>query len=233
MSLRFSNIILSLVLLTSGCASLSQTATRQAAQQPTPANKIDKIERQVSEPYTGTLDIFEDPKRDENLQINRVMDALKINQGKSVADIGAGSGWFTLRAARRVGASGAVYAVEINQDYINHINNRAKAENLPVIKTVLGAEDNPRLPAKAIDAALMLKTYHEIAEPVRVLRNLRGSLKAGGRLGVIDRNGNGGDHGIDRDVVVREAAQAGFKLVEEYDFVKPDGMDYFLVFESK
>lgn len=230
MSRRLSHIVLAFALTASGCASLSQTATRQARPQPTPA---DKIERQVSEPYTGTLDIFEDPKRDENLQINRVMDALKINQGKSVADIGAGSGWFTVRAARRVGASGAVYAVEINQDYINHINNRAKAENLPVIKTVLGAEDNPRLPAKAIDAALMLKTYHEIAEPVRVLRNLRGSLKAGGRLGVIDRNGNGGDHGIDRDVVVREAAQAGFKLVEEYDFVKPDGMDYFLVFESK
>src|SRR5437867_3954375 len=73
-----------------------------------------RIKRPTSKPYTGDLSIFEDPRRDENLQINRVMDLLKIKEGSSVADIGAGSGWFTVRAARRVGAKGAVYAVEIN-----------------------------------------------------------------------------------------------------------------------
>src|SRR5215469_3359003 len=69
-------------------------------------------QRKTSEPYTGDLSIFESPGRDERLQINRVMDILGIVPGKSVADIGAGSGWFSVRAARRVGAAGVVYAVD-------------------------------------------------------------------------------------------------------------------------
>ena len=71
-------------------------------------------QRKTSTPYTGDLSIFESPGRDDRLQINRVMDMLGIDPGKTVADIGAGSGWFTVRAARRVTASGTVYAVDIN-----------------------------------------------------------------------------------------------------------------------
>lgn len=197
---------------------------------PQPADQIDRL---TSEPYTGSLSIFEDPKRDEKLQINRVMDILRIKEGSHVADIGAGSGWFTVRAARRVGERGAVFAVEINDEYVKHIAERAAKEQLPNIRTVLGKEDDPLLPAGQLDAILLLKTYHEIAEPIRLLRNARQSLREGALLGIIDRNGEGDDHGLDRDKVVREAGRAGFTLVEEHDFVKPDGMDYFLVFRAK
>ena len=193
----------------------------------------DNINRLTSEPYVGDLSIFEDPKRDENLQINRVMDILGIKSGLNVADIGAGSGWFSVRAARRVGAKGTVYADEINQDYLNYINERAKKENLANIKTVLGKEDDPNLPANSLDAVLILKTYHEIQQPVRLLKNLQKSLHSNARIGIIDRNGKGDDHGLNRDVVIQEAGQAGFKLIESYDFVKPDGMDYFLVFQTE
>ena len=79
---------------------------------------------------------------------------------------------------------------------------------------------------------LLLKTYHEVAEPIALLRNLRSSLTAGAKVGVIDRNGDGENHGISRDVVIREAKDAGYRLVEKYDFVK-DGMDYFLVFSPQ
>jgi hypothetical protein len=95
---------------------------------------------------------------------------------------------------------------------------------------VLSAPDDPKLPTAAVDAVLMLKTYHEIAQPVTLLRNLRSSLRAGAKIGVIDRNGNGEDHGVNSDVVIREMGEAGFKLLARYDFVKPDKMDYFLVF---
>lgn len=193
----------------------------------------DNISRPRSDPYTGDLSIFEDPKRDENLQINRVMDILKITAGKSVADIGAGSGWFSVRAAKRVGASGKVYAVEINQEYIKHIDERARRENFGNIQTVLGTEDNPKLPDDAVDAVLILKTYHEIGEPVKVLKYLKKSLRKDALIGIIDRNGSGGDHGIKKEVVVKELDRAGFKLVNDYDFVKPDGMDYFLVFQAE
>ena len=200
---------------------------------PTVLSSVDNINRPTSEPYRGDLSIFEDPKRDENLQINRVMDILGIKQGSNVADIGAGSGWFSVRAARRVGAKGIIYADEINQDYLNYIGDRAKKENLANIKTVLGKEDDPNLPEKSVDAVLILKTYHEIQQPIRLLKNLQKSLHPNARLGIIDRNGKGDDHGLDREVVVKEAAQAGFKLVESFDFVKPDGMDYFLIFQAK
>ena len=94
-------------------------------------------QRKTSEPYTGDLSIFDSPGRDERLQINRVMDILGITAGKSVADIGAGSGWFTVRAARRVGAGGMVYAVDINPEAIRYIGARAKKEQLQNVKTIL------------------------------------------------------------------------------------------------
>src|SRR5437879_3481261 len=87
---------------------LSTPSSTPTPQQPTP-DSSDAINRPTSRPYTGSLSTFEDPKRDQNLQVNRVMDVLGIREGSSVADIGAGSGWFTVRAARRVGDRGVVY----------------------------------------------------------------------------------------------------------------------------
>ena len=193
----------------------------------------DTLDRPTSKPYTGDLAIFEDKERERNLQIQRVMDVLGLKEGSNVADIGAGSGWFTVRAARRVGTSGRVYAVDINRDYLKYIEARAYREKLSNVRTVLGKEDDPLLPQQSVDAVLILKTYHEIAQPIRVLKRLRQSMRSGARLGIIDRNGTGDDHGLNRDTVVSEARRAGFELVEEYDFVKPDGMDYFLVFQTK
>lgn len=190
-------------------------------------------QRKTSTPYAGDLSIFDAPGRDERLQINRVMDMLGIAPGKNVADIGAGSGWFTVRAARRVTGSGTVYAVDINPEAIQYIDQRAKKEQLQNIKTILNKPDDAQLPADSIDAVLLLKTYHEIAHPVALLRNLRSSLKPEVRIGIIDRDGNGANHGVSKDVVVREAAQAGYKLRDSEDFVKADGMDYFLIFTRK
>ena len=207
----------------------SQTLFLVSAQSSAQAPATAPEHRKTSEPYTGDLSIFDSPGRDERLQINRVMDVLGITAGKTLADIGAGSGWFTVRAARRVGEAGTVYAVDINQDAIHYIDNRAQKEKLHNVKTILGKPDNPLLPATAVDAVLLLKTYHEIAEPVTLLRNLRPSLRPGAKVGVIDRNGNGEDHGVGREVVLREAAEAGYRLLQQYDFVKGDKMDYFLV----
>src|SRR5256885_3026052 len=184
----------------------TQAATTQQARQ-----------RKTSTPYTGDLSVFEDPERDKKLQAQRVMDILGIHPGSNVADIGAGSGWFTVRAAKRVGENGTVYAVDINPEAIKYIDERARKEAIHNVHTILGAEDDPKLPANSIDSVLMLKTYHEIAEPVRLLENLRKSLHSGARIGIIDRNGNGEDHGIQQDVVEREAAQAGYRLIEKYD----------------
>lgn len=221
-----------------GCSAVSQQTQRAPTAQPAPPPAAapqavkDTIDRPTSDPYNGELSIFEYADRDRKLQIERVMDLLGIKAGTAVADIGAGSGWFTARAARRVGPEGTVYAVEINPQYVKHIEARAAKEKLSNVRAVLGKEDDPQLAPQSVDAVLILKTYHEIEQPIRVLTSLRRSMRTGARLGIIDRNGKGDDHGVDRTAVVREAEQAGFALVEEHDFVKPDGMDYFLVFQA-
>jgi len=189
--------------------------------------------RKTSEPYTGDLSIFDSPGRDERLQINRVMDILAMGPGKTVADIGAGSGWFTVRAAKRVGEAGLVYAVDINPQAVRYIDDRAHKEKLHNVKTILSRADDPALPAAAIDSVLLLKTYHEVENPVILLQKLRASLRPGAKVGIIDRNGNGENHGVSREVVLREASQAGYDLLEQYDFVKGDKMDYFLVMIPK
>ena len=158
------------------------------------------------------------------------MDILKISENTSVADIGAGSGWFSTRAAKRT-VTGTVFAVEINREYIEYIKKRAKKENLPNIKTILGMPSDPQLAANSVDSVMILKTYHEIAEPIALMKNVKKSLKNGGLVGIIDRNGSGDNHGLDMEKVVGEMKLAGFVLKDSYDFVKPDGMDYFLVFE--
>ncbi len=189
--------------------------------------------RATSTPYTGDLSIFDSPGRDQRLHIDRVMDILGIAAGKSVADIGAGSGWFTIRAARRVGPSGTVYAVDINPEAIRYLDHRTKQESVTNVKTILSKPDDPMLPKETLDAVLLLKTYHEVADPVALLEHVRPALRPGARLGIIDRNGNGTNHGVSRDVVVSEAAKAGFRLVQTYDFVKDDQMDYFLLFTAR
>lgn len=189
--------------------------------------------RKTSTPYTGDLSVFDSPGREDRLQINRVMDILKIAPGSFVADVGAGSGWFTVRASRRVGAQGKVFADDINPEAITYIQKRAAKEGLANVQTILGKTDDPLLPAGKVNAVLLLKTYHEVSEPVELLKHLRESLAPNARIGIIDRNGNGEDHGVAEKIVVDEAQQAGYKLVDRYDFVKADKMDYFLVFETK
>ena len=141
--------------VSNAAASPSPTTTFENAQE-----QSDAINRPTSKPYAGELSIFEDPKRDEKLQPDRIMDILGIKQGSNFADIGAGSGWFTVRAARRVGNTGIVYAVDINSGYLKYIDDRAKREILPNIRTILGKEDDPLLPAKGIDAVPRLRRVH-------------------------------------------------------------------------
>jgi predicted methyltransferase len=190
-------------------------------------------QRPTSTPYAGDLSIFEYPDRDKKLHVDRVMDLLELAPGKSVADVGAGSGWFTVRAAARVGSSGTVYAEDINPQAIEYITKRAADQKLDNVKPILGSVDDTNLPAASVDAVLILKTYHEFAHPIPLLAKLKLALKPGAKVGIIDRNGDGTNHGIMPEVVDREMSRVGFKQVGKYDFTKDDGQDYFLIFSVK
>jgi SAM-dependent methyltransferase len=225
---RHKSTIALVLLLWLAVAPCNAPAQASAAAQPAA-----QAERPTSTPYAGDLSIFEYPDRDKKLHVDRVMDLLGIEPGKSVADIGAGSGWFTVRAAARVGSTGTVFAEDINPKAIDYITERAKKEKLQNIRSVLGAVDDTKLPPNSVDAVLILKTYHEFAHPVPLMQKLKISLRPGAKIGIIDRNGDGTDHGIMPSVVEREMARAGFKRVGKYDFTKSDGQDYFLIFVAK
>ena len=168
------------------------------------------------------------------MQTPRVLDAMHITPGKAVADIGAGSGWFTVRAARRVGPTGTVFAEDINPAAIKYIDDRARKEGLANIRTLQGTPDDDKLQPATVDAVMLLKVYHEIARPVPFMQHLRLALKPGARVGIIDRNGDGSgtDHGLPEATLLKEMDEAGYKRVARYDFTKNDGQDYFLIFQK-
>ena len=175
---------------------------------------------------------LEGPDREEWQQPERVMDALGIADGARVADLGAGGGWFTIRLARRVGPNGVVYAEDVQQPMVDAIGRRVLREGLHNVRTILGTFTDPRLERGTVTAALMVDLYPQISDPVALLRNVRTSLTANGRLGIIDFKPGGFGPGPDDnrmapETIVRDAAQAGLRLVSHETFLR---YQYLLVF---
>jgi ubiquinone/menaquinone biosynthesis C-methylase UbiE len=179
------------------------------------------------------LGLLDAPDRDLWQRPDQVMDAMAIADGSRVADIGAGSGWFTIRLARRVGPQGTVYAEDVQQEMINAISRRVMREGFTNVRPVLGLKNDPRLPARSLDAALMVDAYHEVEDRVTMLANLAKALKPQGRLGIIDFRLDGTGPGpapeerVSPDVVVKDAEKAGLKLIRQEPFLQ---YQYFLIF---
>lgn len=171
------------------------------------------------------LGLLEGPDRDAWQKPDQVMDALLIADGSAVADLGAGGGWFTVRLARRVGPNGLVYAVDVQKQMIEAIERRLNREVLRNVKPVLGKPSDPLLPPGQLDAVLMVETYHELEDPVTLLRNVARSLKPQGRLGIVDFRKDGGGPGppleerVDPEHVLRDASAAGLHLVRRETFL--------------
>jgi len=146
------------------------------------------------------------------------MDALKIAEGSLVADLGAGGGWFTVRLARRVGPTGIVYAEDIQPLMLEAIKRRVQRENLANVRTVLGTPRDSRLP-KGLDAVLIVGAYHEMEDPVTLLKNAADSLKPQGRIGVVDFSAGAGgpgpepDQRVDAETVIRGATAASLEVI--------------------
>lgn len=180
------------------------------------------------------LGLLEAPDRDVWQKPDQIMDSLRIAEGSTVADLGAGSGWFTMHLARRVGPNGIVYAEDIQVPMVDFIGVRARRENLKWVRPILGTATDPRLPP-GIDAILIVDTYHEVEDPVTFLRNAARSLKPQGLLGVVDfLPGEGGpgpapDERPDPEAVIRAAEKAGLQLNKREDFPP---FVYLLVFEN-
>lgn len=173
---------------------------------------------------------FDDPKRDELQKPHEVIQALGLAPDAVVADIGSGTGYFSVRLAHFV-PKGRVYGVDIEPDMVKYLADRAKREGLTNVTSVAGKPDDPRLPAK-VDLILMVDVFHHIANRDQYFRKLRASLKPGGRIAIIDFNekspmGPPPAERIAPSRVKAELSQAGYTLVTEHTFL-PD--QYLLVF---
>jgi len=179
------------------------------------------------------LGLLEAPDRDQWQRPDQIMDALGIAEASVVADLGAGSGWFTVRLARRVGPNGLVYAQDVQPEMLAAISRRVQREGMRNVRPVLGRGSDPRLPARTLDAIVMVEVAHQIEDRVALFRELRNALKPQGRLGVIDYRLNGGGPGPDMDergdpdVIVKEAEQGGLEWKRSESFLP---YQYFMVF---
>lgn len=129
---------------------------------------------------------LERPEREDEEAPSKALDALELKPGMVVADIGAGSGYYSSRIAKRVGPTGRVYATDIQQGMIDILDRRITAEGLTNVTTVLGGMDDPRLPPASIDLAIMVDVYHELQQPQLFLQRLKGTFKPNGRLVLLE-----------------------------------------------
>lgn len=177
--------------------------------------------------------VFDDPARDAWQKPDQVVGALALAPGMAVADLGAGTGYFSRRLSAAVGPTGTVFAVDTEPQMVVHLRARAERERTPNVVPVLASADRPRLPARGIDLVLVVDTYHHIDDRVAYFRALRAALRPGGRIAVVDWHkrelpvGPPLDHKLARQQVVDEMREAGFALATEHDVLP---YQYFLVF---
>jgi len=165
--------------------------------------------------------VFDDPGRDAWQRPGQLVSALALRPGQHVADLGAGTGYFSRYLSRAVGPTGAVLAVDPEPNLVAYLRDRAEREGTANVVPVLASRDNPRLPPGSVDVVLVVDTYHHIDARVAYFGALRGALRPGGRVAVVDWQkrplpvGPEMDHKLAREQVVEEMGRAGYALVEE------------------
>jgi predicted methyltransferase len=139
------------------------------------------------------LGLLEEPDRAAWQKPDQIMDALAVADGSTVADIGTGAGWFTVRLAQRVGPKGLVYAEDVQREMLEATRRRVLREGLRNVQVRLGAGSDPHLPANAVDAVLVVDVYPEVDDRVTLLKNLKAAIKPNGRIGIVNyKPGQGG-----------------------------------------
>jgi arsenite methyltransferase len=183
--------------------------------------------------YIAMLD---DPAREAYQKPHEVITALNLKPGEVVADIGAGSGYFTFRLAHHVGDAGRVYAVDVSPDMIVHLNRRIRDLQVKNVVSILSAPDDPLLADASIDRFFICDTWHHIADHARYLAQMKKMLKPGGQVVMIEFKkaetpvGPPMEMRIDRADLLKEMEANGFKLAAEHTFLP---YQYFLVFTVK
>jgi len=192
-----------------------------------PASAFPEPDRPVAEiisPIWAT-----EKERDAVQEAEQIIAGLGLKPGMSVADLGAGSGYHTVRLARALGPEGRVFAQDVTPNYLADLAKRVRKEGLQNVTLVRGEPHDPRLPAASVDAAILVHMYHEIAQPFAFLYNLVPALRPGARVGIVDLDRPIGEHGTRPDLLHCELAAVGY---EEMSFTKLTGdIGYLAVFK--
>jgi ubiquinone/menaquinone biosynthesis C-methylase UbiE len=206
----------------------STLLTSVAAQAPQDAHEMHRLHSDPTE-YIKALD---DPARDAYQKPHEVMQALAVKEGEVIADIGAGSGYFTIRLAHHVGAAGHVYGVDVSADMVRHLNERIRDAGLLNVSTILARPDDPLLP-QPVDRFLIVDVWHHIEDQAGYLARMKTQLKPGGQVVMIDFQkrdlpvGPPATMKIAREDLIAQMQANGFRVVAEHTFLP---YQYFLVF---
>jgi len=210
---------------------VSLAACKQAADddRPETAREFPRAYRAVSQPSGNSFS--SEQARDDRREAQTVMDLADIRPGMTVADLGAGEGYYTVRLAERVGDKGRVLAEDIDSAALRRLGERVEREQLANVSITLGTEDDPKLPENSFDRIFMVHMYHEVAEPYALLWRLRPALREGGEVIVVDVDRPIDNHGIAPKMLFCEFDHVGFRLVE---FVrKPELAGYYAQFVAE
>jgi arsenite methyltransferase len=207
---------------------------RSGATQETAPRTHEEMHRLHRDPK-AYIAMLEDPKRDAYQKPDEVVAALELKPGEAIADIGSGSGYFSVRFAPRVGDKGRVFAVDIDPDMIRFLNRRLRDAGLRNVQTILAEPDDPLLPDASVDRFVVVDTWHHIEKQAQYLALMKKMLRPGGQVVMIDYQkkelpvGPPLDMKIAREDLIRQMDGAGFRLVTEHTFLP---YQYFLVFAT-
>ena len=215
-------------------ASLLLTLGTVVVAQDTKPRSPEELHRLHQDPKAYVA-FLEDPGRDDYQKPHEVITALDLKPGEVIADIGSGSGYFTLRLATHVGDSGRVYGVDIDPEMVRHLNRRVRDAGLRNVHVILADPDDPLLP-ESVDRFLVVDTWHHIGNQSKYLALMRKLLKPGGQIIMIDFQKKELPWGpplamkIAREDLIKQMETNGFQLAKEHTFLP---YQYFLVFEAK
>lgn len=212
-----------LALLLAGCS-----RGAPATDEPHAVDIFPPADRPVAKIVSATWS--NEPDRDRRGEADAVMAKAGIRPGMTVADIGAGEGYYTVRLAAKVGANGRVLAEDIVPEYHDRLADRIYRERLDNVSVRLGKPTDPGLPAGSFDRIFMVHMYHEVGEPYAFLWRLRPALRPGGRVIVVDTDRTTDQHGIPPALLFCEFGAVGFRLTQ---FIrKPEMQGYYAQFEA-
>lgn len=203
-----------LVLLAPALSCVGQPVDQERPVFPRPDRPVAPV---VSPAYS------DEKTRDSKGEAERVMDRLGVRPGLTIADIGAGEGYYTVRLARRLGPSATLYAQDVQAEYLDRLKARLEREEIRGVELVLGTPNDPKLPPSSVDIAILSHMVHEIENPYEFFYRLRPALVADARIGVVDLDHATQDHGMPPDLLRCELEVLGYRQIDLLPLDPADG----------